>query len=247
LNTALVAPFSLKMKVMNQITMICLSTLMAAIFACSKANSGAQSAKTEKSSEVAEIPSKEDDEPLNKNAWLAASQQQLRRWYGYHAKAIPGFSANDFVVLDTFHEVDFIQLDLTELDPALAKYRIPSPDGKKQLDIYGYGKQLLPDKKKEGQFELAAQSLESEVAVYGMAANKKLRLLFCGDACQFEDAAWMNNDMLIVAGSTSEVDKKNHPMLWCIKLSSKSVYRFMHPAEVSNRPISFFNAVIVSR
>lgn len=234
---------------------------MTAIIACSKANSNAQAdspattttdatptpTAADPQGLLSEAPVKAEDEPLNKNAWLAASQQQLKRWFDYHRKAIPGFSVHDFVVLDTFHEVDFTALELTEVDPALAKYRFPSPNGKMQLDIYAYGKQLLPDKKKAGQFELAAQSLESEVALYGMAVNKKLRLLFCGDECHFEDAAWVSNDMLVVSGTSAETDKKNHPMIWGIKLSTKSVYRFIHPAQVTERPISFFNAVIVSR
>jgi len=237
---------------MNQITMICLSIVMSAIFACSKANSNAQVDKTTTTTtagkeEPAKIPSKPDDQPLNRNAWLVASEKSLNRWFDYHSKAIKGLKVDDFVVLDTFHGVDFTPLELTEIDPALAKYRFPSPDGKMQLDIYAYGKQLLPDKNNQGQFELAAQSLESEVALYGMAANKKIRLLFCGDECHFEDAAWVNNDMIVISGTSSEADKKTHPMLWGIKLSTKSVYRFVHPAEVTERPISFFNSVIVSR
>lgn len=247
--------FSHKTIVMNQITLLCLSFVMTAIIACSKANSSAQADSPAPTTATAsdpqgllsETPVKAEDEPLNKNAWLAASQQHLTRWFTYHQKAIKDFSVHDFVVLDTFHEVDFTALEVTEVDPALAKYRFPSPNGKMQLDIYAYGKQLLPDKQKAGQFELAAQSLESEVALYGMAVNKKLRLLFCSDECHFEDAAWVNNDMIVVAGTSTETDKKNHPMIWGIKLSTKSVYRFIHPAEVTERPISFFNAVIVSR
>lgn len=254
MNMARDGTFFHKTIVMNQITMLCLSMLMAGVFACSKANSGAQLDKAttttvplDNQPTTTDIPSKPDDQPLNRNAWLVASEKNLGRWFDYHSKAIKGFKVDDFVVLDTFHGVEFTSLELTETDPALAKYRFPSPNGKMQLDIYAYGKQLLPDKENKGQFELAAQSLESEVALYGMAANNKLRLLFCGDECHFEDAAWVSDDMLIVAGTSSEADKKTHPMLWGIKLSTKSVYRFLHPVVVTERPISFFNAVIVSR
>ena len=226
---------------MNQISVLVLPIIIATMFACKQGKLAGekphdQPTQTQSSNEVS-FP--------NKHKWLVESEEKLSRWYGFHEKSIKGFKADDFVLVDTFHDVEFIELDITKLDPALAKYRLASPDGKKQLDIYGYGRQLLPTK--NGQFELAAQSLDSEVALYGLAANKKLRLLFCGDACRFEDAAWVDDDLLIVAGASSDVDQKSHPMLWCIKLSTRSVFRFMHPAELAAEPKSFFNTVIVSR
>lgn len=215
------------------------------MLACSQGRVGTSKEQPPATEPISTSQTDSDNPPINKHNWLAEAQQNLGRWYAFHEKSTTGFKPADFVVLDTFHEVEFIELDITEIDPALSKYRLISPNGKNQLDIYGYGKQLLPDK--NGQFELAAQSLESEVALYGVGVGKKLRLLFCGANCQFEDAAWVSNDKLIIAGTTNEVGEKNRPMLWGIQLSTKSVFRFLHPAELPTQPKSFFNTVIVSR
>jgi hypothetical protein len=230
---------------MNLISATILSIVLAAMPSCTQPN--LRKTDNQPQPDVAEqtLTPQAANAINNQLNWPSESQKRLARWYAFHGKSIKGFNASDFVLVDTFHDVEFIQLDVTNMDPVLTKYRIPSPSSKKQLDIYGYGRQLVPEK--DGKLELAAQSLESEVALYGMAADKKLRLLFCGTACQFEDAAWVDDDLILVAGNSSEVDKKNHPMLWGIKLSTHAVYRFMHPAELAIEPKSFFNAVIATR
>jgi hypothetical protein len=226
---------------MNQISLNCLYLLFTIISACTQGKR--TNADTSPQPIVAEVQSVSIQ--ANTKAWLLESQKRLPNWYDFYGKSIQGFKADDFVLVDTFHEVEFVELDVTKLDPALAKYRIPSPNGKKQLDIYSYGRQLIPDK--DGKLQLAAQSLESEVALYGMAVEKKLRLLFCGGYCQFDDAAWIDDDLLIVAGTSNETDQKNHPMIWGIKLSDKSVFSFIHPAVLTDNPNSFFNNVNLSK
>lgn len=230
---------------MNLISATILSIVLAAMSACTQAN--LRKADNQPQQVVVEqtLTHQAASNVTKQLNCMEESQKRLARWYAFHGKSIKGFNANDFVLVDTFDDVEFIELDVTDIDPALSKYRLPCPSSEKQLDIYCHGRQLVPEK--DGKIELAAQSLESEVALYGMAANKKLRLLFCGPACHFEDAAWVDDDLLIVAGSSSEVNQKNHPMLWGIKLSTRSVYRFMHPAELAVEPISFFNAVIATR
>jgi|GEM_PF-2798925 len=231
---------------MKQNIVLILSIIVTSMLACKQRKLAND--KTFYQPTVSEQAAPNDEDYLNsksiKQSWLEESDKRLKRWYDFHEKSNPGFNHKDFVIVDTFHNVEFIQLDITKLDPALAKYRLDSPNSKNQLDIYGYDRQLLSGK--NGQLELVSQSLDNEVALYGSTTNKKTRLLFCGSSCQFEDAAWINDDKLIVAGSSSEVDKKNHPMLWGIQLSTRSVFRFMHPVEVKVEPKSFFNNVVFS-
>ncbi len=226
---------------MYQISLYCLAILITVMSSCSQGKMAKTDSQTKPPIEEAPVVNNKNQ---NLNL-LNESQKHLTKWYTFHEKLIPGFKAYDFVLVDTFHDVEFTELDITKLDPTLAKYRITSPDGKKQIDIYSYGRQLVPEK--SGKLELAAQNLESEVALYGMAVEKKLRLLFCGGYCQFDDATWIDNDLLIVAGTSSEADQKNHPMIWGIKLSTKSVFSFMHPAVLTVAPNSFFNSVIISK
>ncbi|MBK9018304.1 MAG: hypothetical protein IPM82_32020 [Saprospiraceae bacterium] len=230
---------------MNQISVLILSIIVT-MLACKQGKLASETTFYQPT--VAEQAAPNDEDYLNsksiKQGWLEESDKRLKRWYVFHEKSILNFNHKDFVIVDTFHDVEFIQLDIAKLDPALAKYRFNSPNSKKQLDIYGYDRQLLSGK--NGQLELVSQSLDCEVALYGSTTSQKTRLLFCGGSCQFEDAVWIDDDRLIVAGSSSEVDKKSHPMLWGVKLSTRSVYRFMHPAEVTVEPKSFFNTVVFS-
>lgn len=230
---------------MNQIIAISLSIVIAAMFALTGCNWGREGnqARPNIAGQPATVTG--PNALVDGENWLSESEERLARWYAFHEKSAKGFKAADFVLVDTFHDVEFIELEVTRLDPVLAKYRLPSPDGKKQLDIYGYGRRLLPEK--GGKLELAAESLDAEVALYGMAVEEKLRLLFCGGHCQFEDAAWIDGNRLVVAGTSSEMDEKNHPALWCIQLSTQSVFRYMHPAVLEAEPTSFFNTVIVSK
>ncbi len=185
-----------------------------------------------------------EKEAVDKSFWLKESEKKQERWYSYYGTSIKGFACDDFVLLDTFHDVDFTELDVAAYDPALEKYRFESPSSGKLLDIYSYGAKLISDK--NGKPELSAANLDSEVAIYGKTAGKKLRLLFCGSSCGFEDAAWIDDDRLLVVGTSNEVGGKNHPMVWGIRLSTRSVYRFMHPAEVPAPTKSFFNTVIAT-
>ncbi len=159
--------------------------------------------------------------------WLKEAEPKLKRWFTWYGERLPDFFAQNFVVLDTLLEVEFPELPVEETDPGFEKYRLPSPDRKLKADLYSYEHKLVSAA--DGKISLEGTSLDSEVSVSGIKPGYRTRVLFCGSSCYFEDAAWLDDNKLVIAGFSDETDKKNHPMLWRIDLKQQSVWRYQFP------------------
>ncbi len=160
--------------------------------------------------------------------WMDDASTKLSKWTAYHGQSISDFNVKKFVAIDTFQDMDFPELPMEKTDPGFEDYRIASPDGQKQLDIYCFERKL-----KKGKASPAGMSKNAEVALLNAAADgNKTRLLFCDAHCHFDDAVWLDNNTVVIAGYSDEVDQKFHPMLWRIDLKNKSVWRYLYPDEL---------------
>lgn len=174
--------------------------------------------------------------------WIAGAEPKLKRWIAYYGQNIPDFSIKKFVVVDTFLEMDFPEMPAMEMDPAFEAYRIKSPDGKKAVDLYAYQRKLK--KNKDGKVTMQGGGPDSEVAVYGLTPNGRTRVLFCGTPCHFDDAVWLDNNVLLIAGYSNEINKQFHPMIWRIDLKKQSIWRYLYPDKLPDSNKSYVSTII---
>lgn len=174
--------------------------------------------------------------------WIAGAAPKLKRWIAYQGQTIPDFSIEKFVVIDTFLEMDFPEMPPMEMDPGFEAYRIKSPDGKRSVDIYGYERKLK--KKKDGKVAIMGGSPDSEAAVYGFSPNGRTRVLFCGTPCHFDDAVWLDNNIILIAGYSNEINQQFHPMLWRIDLKNQSIWRYMYPDKLPDTNKSYVSNIV---
>ncbi len=175
-------------------------------------------------------------------AWMPASETKLKRWFGWYGTRLDGFSAKDFVQQDTFLDMDFPAIEIGMVDAAFQPYFFPSPNGKRQLDIYSYNRTLKTDKK--GKPKLTSNSPDSEVALLDAAKGERTRLIFCGTPCRFEDAAWLNNEVVVVAGYSEGNQQKAYPTLWYIHLKDESVFRYLFSTPLEKDKDAYMGSVV---
>ena len=109
---------------------------------------------------------------------------------------------------------------------------IQSPDKSRVLDIYTYNREF----KKQGSKKVTVRTInhDSEVAIVDPATHQKTRLIYCADACQFENAWWRNSDEIIVVGLIQEIGETElYPALWHINTYTNLVrqYTSLKPAQ----------------
>jgi hypothetical protein len=198
----------------------------------------------------AKAPAKSESAPAPKTKlptqWIDEAGTKLAQWTAYHGKSIPDFSMKKFVAIDTFQDMDFPELPMEKTDPGFNDYRIASPDGQRQLDIYCFEKKLK--KAKNGKTSLAGTGKNAEVALLNSQADgNKTRLLHCDAHCHFDDAVWLDNHTIVVAGYSDEVDKKLRPMLWRIDLKNRSVWRYLYPEELPAANKTYITDVVFAQ
>lgn len=119
----------------------------------------------------------------------------------------------DFRTFGLVKEYDYEPLEwpgenaLTEDNP-LREHQIPHPGSDGVVDIYGY-KIVLDENQR------VSYNPDSEV-IYYKSNGMRERLLFIGPSGGFEDATWLSEDILLVAG---HLQKENGfvPVLWLVK------------------------------
>jgi hypothetical protein len=99
------------------------------------------------------------------------------------------------------------------------KHLIAHPKGNGSVDIYGY-KIVLPEN------NTPYFNADSEVA-YFKSDGMRERLLFMGPSGGFEEAIWINENYLLVAGFFEE-ENGISPKLWLIHPESKEYVVFDH-------------------
>jgi len=111
--------------------------------------------------------------------------------------------------------------------PEISNLMIYSPDSTKVLDIYGYNFILFENEL--GQMEFGTDA-DTEVMLYFMKFNKRIRLMFVGPSVIVEDGFWLNNNEILLTGMYREPqDEGFRPVMWKVNIAEKSIqyYEYM--------------------
>jgi hypothetical protein len=97
-----------------------------------------------------------------------------------------------------------------------------APDSSKFIDLDSYNISIR--KNKEGKLIGSDQEPETEISLIDLKKKEKLRLLFMGPGNSIEDAAWIDNDNLILIGyMENDSATGTNAAIWQFNLSSKNV------------------------
>lgn len=125
-----------------------------------------------------------------------------------------------------FWEVDSI--DKTVFDPednyfsSYGPFLKYSPDSSKFIDLDSYNISITKNKK--GQFEGSSQEPDTEISIVDIKKKEKTRLLFLGPGNSVEDAAWIDNNNLVLIGYVeNENASGTNAAVWQFDLVSKRV------------------------
>lgn len=171
---------------------------------------GCSSEKTKEES-IAEGAKDQDEEV---KVWLESSLQQMSSWTGYWKDLDPAFRPQDFSFerSEPFDELEWPEENYIVEDSPFYPYLITHPEGEGYVDIYSY-KVFVPAQGSPG-FQP-----DSEV-IYFKENGLRERLLFIGPSGGFDEALWINSDLLIVAGYFEE-EAGFTPKIWIIDTEQK--------------------------
>ncbi len=97
-----------------------------------------------------------------------------------------------------------------------------SPDSSKFIDLDSYNISIM--KNKQGQFVGSSQEPDTEISMVDIRKKEKTRLLFLGPGNSVEDAAWIDNNNLVLIGYVeNENASGTNAAVWQFNLVSKKV------------------------
>jgi len=159
---------------------------------------------------------------------------RMNRWLNYYSLKIESFT-------DTINqgESNLYTYESCEYDESNYIYRsffIYSPDSSFFIDMDSYSLALETDS--AGNLKSLGFDVDMEVAL--IDRNKKLRhrVFFCGPACTFEEAVWIDNDTFSIFGFEEDM-----PTIYTYRISSNEYTITRSKAEISKKANSYLTKV----
>lgn len=125
--------------------------------------------------------------------------------------------------LEEFWNLDSFDFKETPVEPDFYKtYHTVlrwSPDSTWILDIGSYGS--FPVKDSKGNIRLEGGEPDTEVALILPNNNQRARLMFVGPSSQIINGKWINDQELMVLGTSYLSAEKNDTLLWMINVKDK--------------------------
>jgi hypothetical protein len=135
--------------------------------------------------------------------------QKLDKWVGYWESKGANLNINNFDLnQEHLYEVtEWPEENMMSDDDPLKEYQIPNPVSKGVVDIYDY--KMVIQGSKQVDFNPDAE------VVYYKDNGMRERLLFIGPSGVFEDAVWISESHLLVAGHL-QTEEGFVPVVWLV-------------------------------
>ena len=138
------------------------------------------------------------------------SSSSLKRWFAFYKNKHPTFNLTDFKFQKCSKEDSLLTRSGEPDKEYMNLYKslfIYSPDSSKFIDIDSYN--LLLERDKKGRLLGMGGDPETEVAVVNLKEKTNKRLLFLGPDYLIEDAAWIDQNNIVIAFLTNTIEKTN--------------------------------------
>lgn len=195
--------------------------------------------KNDQSAET-DIPTEEPiEEPTSSTTALpaAALETCLSDWTAFYKQQnslknleFTAFHPSETIVLDSL--MTFGPDNILE-DEVLKNFVLYSPQRTKALDIYSYATLVEEDGK--GGWDITAGGPDSEAAIIDLESpdRARYRLLFCGTPCTYEEACWLDEQHLAIAGLYNESGENFYPTIWLADLTTNTIRMYSYPTAVT--------------
>ncbi len=154
-------------------------------------------------------------------------------WEDFHREQHPFFEMEEFIEV-TSSQAQILQRQMaldssfyTSYGPVL----VYNPDSSAFADIYSYS---LIIENKNGKRTARRGEPDSEVAVVNPNTGIRTRYLFCGPACVFELALWVDHQNLAIMGLTDDDgDEIFRPAVWVINTRLNEIRQYKYPEQIN--------------
>jgi hypothetical protein len=161
---------------------------------------------------------------------LEHNNPEFNNWADhYNINITDSFTSNETPPIEFYTYKEDIKAGDYKLYRPLLVY---NGDSSKFIDAYGYG--LLFKKNNKGQIVARPGEPDVEVAIIDRQTNERKRIFFCGTACIVQKAFWYNDDIVAIAGMTSEnAGELFTPVVWFINITNGSTTQYQYNKTVS--------------
>lgn len=144
-------------------------------------------------------------------------------WFEFYEAQLSDYKNNKFELISTCKQDSLPSGNiLTDSDknynPIYSEFAIFSPDSLSYLDLDSY--QMILIRNEDQLLICEGMEIDQEVNWVNRKTNKVKRLAFCGSACRFEDAKWLDNSQVVLFGIC---EKK-----LCLKLIDLQTLEYRH-------------------
>lgn len=141
-------------------------------------------------------------------------EQVLPTWQTHWQAYLPNFSINDFSLSfeATLPDTDFEAYAFESIHPGVQKRLIADGKKSKYLDLYSSVILLAPGQ----EISMLSLNQETEVLLVNATKDQAQRLLYLTGSERVEDAVFLPNGSMLIAGTTEQIDG-TAPFLWLIK------------------------------
>lgn len=158
-----------------------------------------------------------DTAVLRQSELLQTGIGKLEKWTGFWESKGADFGPGNF---NPYQEHGFETVEWPEENPLspenpLKRYQIPNPSSQGVVDIYHY--KILVDPSLR-----VSLNPDAEVVYYKHNGMRE-RLLFIGPSGMFEDAAWVDDDKLLVSGHLQK-EEGFVPIVWLVFPETKKYF-----------------------
>ncbi|NDK55820.1 hypothetical protein [Pontibacter fetidus] len=152
---------------------------------------------------------------------VTETREELDDWFDFY-----NLDADSVFKLREIWNTDLLTVPATpDWQQVYRKHRkrfTPSPDKQKVLDIYTFNHTLTA----AGKHPITTTP-DSEAAIVDLETGERVRLMFCGNVCQYHAAWWRNPDEIVVVGLVRGFDHKNlYPAIWHINMYTQTIEQF---------------------
>jgi hypothetical protein len=142
---------------------------------------------------------------------------RLDNWLEYYDLKLDSFT--DSLPVEELKTISFDYDYLSGSENLFKDYFIFSPDSANFIDLDSYS--IMLEKDSVGQLFSEGKEVDSEVALIDIKGKRRVRILFCGTDCRYEEAYWKKNGLVYILGFT-KLNSLDYPFVWIFDIKNNS-------------------------
>ncbi len=178
--------------------------------------------------------------PRELNDLVPVLEAKLPEWVEGWRTFSPGFTVTAFRRVGAgslTYEIERPYISDEPVEQLRHPLYVYSPDRSRFIDLF-----VTMELSKEHEKLVAAFDVDSAMELVDVEGKVRRRLGFCGPVCTFDDAVWLANDVLVVAGAHEDEHCQSSPCGWypdlfLYDLSRRTTTHYAGPDSIRDAPV----------